>query len=233
MPRLKPIKVVLRRHGEKSENTKNQELTPKGMTEAIIEGRKLSKNFILKSYSSPVARSKQTAQLINFGLRKSGGQTYKNVRVRKRFGEDLIDKSNFDQVEFSKFTKQFKSEYDIYRAWFAGKTPNGIFKPREKVVYDILKTMSLAQYVQKRRTQISKKRELTENESKAITLDYTGHGGINEAIFETLTGKNVEYLTKYLEPINFTFYSNGRIALVFRKERFDVTRKFNEILNQK
>ena len=233
MRRSKPIKVALRRHGERPENTKTQELTPNGMANAIIEGRKLSKTSALKSYSSPVSRAKQTAQLINFGFKKSGGQTYKNVRVRKRFGEDLIDTANFDPIKFKEFTNKFKSEYEIYRAWFDGKIPKGIFKPREKAVYDSLKTISLAQYVQKRRRLISKKRELTENEAKSITLDYTGHSGINDAVFETLTGRKIEKLTQFLEPLNFTFYSNGKIALIFRKERFDVTKRFNEILSRK
>lgn len=234
MPISKPIKVVLRRHGEKSKSNYGLDLSSNGMKQAITVGTKISKKTPTKFYSSSVPRANQTARLIKESLNGSGGRVYSSdVRVRKKMGEDLIFAKNNDYTPYFKYMKGFKTEVEAYRAWTLGKTPEGLFKSPNQVVYDVIKNISLAQYIQKRRNQSVQTRKLTENEFKGINLDYTGHSWINDIVFETLTGKRITTVTKETEPINFTFYSNGRIALVFRKERFDVTRKFNEILSQK
>ncbi len=231
--RIKPVKVALRRHGEKSKSNYGLDLSPKGMRQAIAVGTQISKKTPTKFYSSEVPRSAQTARLIKEALRNEGKVYKSKVRVRKRMGEDLINPKNGDYTDYFKFMKRYTNEIDAYRDWAKGKTPEGLFKSPSQTVYDTVKNISLAQYIQKRRNQTSKKRVLTENERKAINLDFTGHSWVNDIVFETLTGRTIRTLTKHTEPMNFVFYGNGKIVLVFRKERFDVTKKFNQILKEK
>jgi len=230
---VKPIKVALRRHGKKSKSNYGLNLSPKGMRQAIFVGTKQNKNVPTKFYSSEVPRAEQTARLISESLRGSGGKVYQINRIRKRMGEDLANIKNNDPTPFYKYMKSYKTEFEAYRNWADGKSPKGLFKSPKQTVYDVLKNISVAQYIQKRRAKTSQTRKLTENESKAVNLDYTGHSWVNDVVFETLTGKRIIELTKEVEPINFTFYSNGEITVQFRKQKFDVTKKFNEILNKK
>lgn len=203
-------------------------LTPEGMILAVKKGAALPKRFPTAFRASSLNRAGQTARLRFEALRGAGGKTPYHTRELSRLGNDLLNAERI--YDFVKFVKSYPSEEQAFRAWMEGKAPEGIMKEPGKTVKDVLRSIAVGDRIQKSRRLIAEKRHLRKNERERINIDITGHSWVNDAVFESLTGKKIRTITKFQESIAFSFEFGGNITLRYRGKAYNVTKRFNQLL---
>lgn len=222
---------LMERHGERTTIRTNAAqhlatLTAKGKKDSFQHGEKLPKNLRLKTYFSPLLRTRQTAHHIYRGHVAAGGKAAKYRRV-KRVGrrQELVMRSGinifFNNDFVDKETKRLNNDWDaLTKNWLDGKYPASKVYPAKKLAREIIRKRLL---LGKRATRTGRKGWLILNVSHDIQI---------LAVLSELLGKNPYKLGFKLPDYNkgLAIYHTpqGRDILEFGGQRFDVTKRLKE-----
>lgn len=222
MPRPKQRKSVivqLVRHSYRRGGTKTG-LSRKGINEAFRHGKKIPSGYKLAGRHGDLPRAKSSAKRSLAGYKSVKGKTYKNVRERSNLSymDSVVDEKQYDALV------EKLGEVNFLRKWIDGEISSDIVKPAQEFADAIIRrTLRLG-------TVLNKKG------ARNIAVRNVSHAGVVEAVFERLTGKHFDQtlprnqIARPNEGIHLTFFPNGKIILKYRNKNYDVTKKFNEII---
>lgn len=229
----KILSQSFRRHTTKN---KDGNATKYGYKEAKKLGKELPIGTVLKSYVSNIKEDRcfKTLEAMEKGFKSTMGVVATGKQpIRGTLGELKILKNKLKVYEL---LKKIGTENKFLEKWYSNKIPKSIMlKPNE--VADIIIKDRLAHVIRfinlKSKGYSGKLEDLPKIHLENITHDF-----IVGALFQRLTGKklkdyNVNLKIKARENINLDYYKSKagiRVFLTFRKNKFDVTKKLNEIL---
>jgi broad specificity phosphatase PhoE len=217
---VKPLRaavvVHIFRHGEK----KGEELTPKGIDQAINAGQELRalvpKKAVVKAYSGPASRVQETRKWILYGL----GRPERLVsRVRESIGLPREEKPERVKALFSELGQE-----EYVRRFVEGTLEPGVAEPAVNVAERLRRqTLGLAARLAGKR-----KGPLARLFARPIHLIYATHQGGMDRLVGNLTHQDLKELgglSGYLERLSIEVPYKGPLRLHFRGKSYEVPRE--------
>lgn len=207
--------AFLLRHAQKAKTPSGLSLFGEKQGRAVGKLLKKGRNFAFASGNA--ARTKTTAKGI-----ASGANAKKDVKQYVPFS---LDKWFHDEKAYDALVKAKRGNEElVIRDWLDGKVPASIFDKPKDVADPMIKRLH---------QNLSEAQVAGKNVSVNVT-----HSDLVEAVFERLTEKKFNLLRPHImaretEGLRFDFLKSGRIILRYRGKRFDVTKRFNEIISKK
>ena len=212
-----PVRVSIRRHSNrpKEAHAKEVNLTYWGKVKSFLIGVSLGIHGINpKIYTSPFNRTQETGRLIARG----SGSKYAQ-RTRKELGFTLLRSTEFAE----QYKSLLRDGEDMFLAkWLANQVnPKICFTPHE-VALRVVRTMKIIPKGVKRLSRM-----------KNVDIEGISHAPHILALFYELTQKPVEAkdFLKFNQAIKIEF--GEKVILTHRDRRYDVTKKFNALLQEK
>jgi len=245
-PNKNPVRTIYMRHGPKEKGDPDAALlTPKGKESSEEAGRRSPPGKKLKIYHSDIPRAKQTGEHYAIGSRERGGKQFPATRERKQLSYywGVIEKAkqdkegqNISKRDLDKYIAERKAHYlELYtkirepefsKRWIAG----------DPEILDVLVPSTVVADELIWESRLGKR--LDEKGAKGIDLGKFGHGGLPEFMLKRLTGKHFATDTipanktlDYNEELILEF-RRGKVWLVFRNIRENVTKRYNEIIKE-
>jgi len=229
----KLLTVSIRRHTNKD---KVGNATKYGLKKARELGKSIPKGQVLKGYSSSVERCIDTLTNLEKGFKINGKSAIGKQPVRASLREENVFRDVNKVREL--FAQMGGDERKFMKLWYEGKIPKEYMVTPPELADIIVKDRFayILRFIDlKSKNKIGKLDNLPQLHIENITHDLRVG-----ALFERLTGKNLQVYSKQLiikprESIDFDIYMQKnkklKIILNFRNNKFDVTNKINEILS--
>ncbi|MDD3976332.1 MAG: hypothetical protein PHN22_04185 [Candidatus ainarchaeum sp.] len=233
----KIISLNFRRHTNKD---KEGNATKYGLQKAKEIGKNISKNKVLKGYTSDIKENRciKTLKEIEKGFKQElGVSSISRKTSRKSIGESIIIR-NKEKLYDLLLNKLNGDVIKFYQLWYANKIPkNIILQPKE--ITDLIVKDRFAHIF--RFIRMKSYGDLKKYDVKPIHVENITHDVIVGALLTTLTGKKMtkfskKYVIKPRQEISFDFYKNKdklKIMLRYNDFKLDVTSKINNILENK
>lgn len=233
----KIISLNFRRHTNKD---KDGNATKYGLQKAKEIGRNISKNEVLKGYTSDIKQNRciKTLESIEKGFKQElGVSSIAKKTSRQSIGESVIIR-NKEKLYDLLLNKLNGDPVKFYQLWYANKIPkNIILQPKE--ITDLIIKDRFAHVF--RFIRMKSKGNLKKYDVKPIHIENITHDVVVGALLVTLTSKKMtefskKYVIKPRQEISFDFYKNKdklKIILRYNDFKLDVTSKINNILENK
>jgi len=210
--------AVLMRHSERPQihsvrGNDELPLTPSGVEAAMEFGRGLTSCVLLRTFSSPALRCRQTANAIAEGAASIGINT-KNLGVHPELGgffivnrDQALDKA--DELEALRGTPTFSN---FVRFWFSGEIPEDVVQPMELAVYNQLGFL---------------KEHLRTERRPGVVDIHVSHDWNVMLLREGIFGVRMEEvgIPQYLDGV-LVFHKNGKLHASYREALKPVPPKF-------
>ncbi len=224
-------RTTLQRHYNKTPTTVRNfisgTLTKKGARDAINAGEKIPKNLTLRIYHTPAVRGQQSATNMASGHIGAGKGKISDSRSLGKIAKTGRDALH-EEAPIRDFTKvDYANWNQTVRKWLDGKIDKEVMQPPG----EFLKTLV--------RTQLAIGERARRQGAKGYELLNVSHDLVVVAAFEGLTGIKLNPKSKL-----WPSYGNGlhlyhvkdrkanRIILQYKRKRYDVTKKFNELMKR-
>lgn len=210
-----PLQIHVRRHAHREVGPglvlKKPKLTKEGIKAALELGKSI-KGQTVKAYSSPSDRSHKTARLI----KRAAGSTYK-VQKRSDLGQFVKPTTTREQL-----TKIFaQSDEAVIREWLDGKLNEYLYTPHETALY-ALRSMRFAP------------KAAAKLGEKHLRIESVAHDVTVIALFQALTEEKANmdhHSVHFLEELKLDL-TPDKVTLTFKDKTFDVTKRFNQLLEE-
>ncbi len=216
-----PLRIYVRRHAERPTSGKGHALattplTPAGEKAARQAGRGLKQKPRTHFYSTPVGRSKMTAERM-----AEGAKLKRKIHLREDLGRFVKPGANTEAL--GKLLDP--PAHVVIGQWLRGETPPSLlYTPHELAAFAV--------YAMRNAPRGAAKLGRNKLNIQAIAHDVT-----LVALYRELTGldpplKNKTSYADFLEAAQLKFFPSGSVFFFYRNRQFNVTSRFRKLLEE-